>query len=235
MLQGQTGHTALHPDMARGDLPAEDVAVAPVFAWSPARSVSQTRHPALTVALHWGTLLAIIIAVGAMFVRDALEDPGSRQVLLQLHRQLGLLVLIGTAVRIARRIWGGLVDHAANMAAVFRWSAKGAHLLLYALLVSLPLVGWACTSAHGISLALLGMLPLPKLVAPDSELADTLSDYHILLSWALLGLVAIHAGAALWHHYVRKDAVLSAMLPGWYRRRTLPAGARKPSRTEVRT
>jgi cytochrome b561 len=70
------------------------------------------------------------------------------------------------------------------------------------------------TSAHGISLHFLGVIHLPQLVAADSELADTLSDYHIWLSWVLLALVSMHAGAALWHHFVRRDAVLAAMLPG---------------------
>jgi len=168
----------------------------------------------LIVALHWGTVAAILVSVGAMFLRDAIEDTAGRQVLLQIHRQLGLAVLIVVGLRILVRLTRGLADHSAGMSTVMRLAAQGAHILLYSLLVALPLVGWALTSAHGISLNFLGVVHLPQLMAADSELADTLSDYHIWLSWVLLAFVSMHAAAALWHHFVRRDAVLAAMLPG---------------------
>jgi cytochrome b561 len=172
------------------------------------------KHPMLIVALHWGTVAAILASVGAMFLRDAIEDTAGRQVLLQIHRQLGLAVLIVVGVRILVRLTRSLADHSAGMSAVMRLAVRGAHILLYCLLVALPLVGWALTSAHGISFKVLGVVHLPQLVAADSELADTLSDYHIWLSWVLLTLVSVHAAAALWHHFVRRDSVLAAMLPG---------------------
>jgi cytochrome b561 len=157
--------------------------------------------------------VAIVVAVAAMFVRDAVEDRVWRQILLETHRQLGLLVIIGAGVRIAIRLRKGLTDHAPDMAALLRWTAKAAHLLIYGVLIALLLLGWAVTSAHGVSLLFLGSVPLPKVLPADSELADTLTDYHVWLAWALLGLVVAHVSAAVWHHFVRKDGVLRAMLP----------------------
>ena len=55
---------------------------------------------------------------------------------------------------------------------------------------------------------------LPALARVDSELADILTDYHLLGSWILLGVLALHICSALIHHYIFKDEVLSAMLPG---------------------
>jgi cytochrome b561 len=124
-----------------------------------------------------------------------------------------MLVLITAALRLAARLRIGLADHAPGMATVLRRAAEAAHGLLFGLLIALPLVGWALSSAHGITVALLGTVPLPKLVTPDSELADTLSDYHVWLAWGLLVLVGMHVAAAAWHHFVRRDAVLKAMLP----------------------
>jgi cytochrome b len=37
---------------------------------------------------------------------------------------------------------------------------------------------------------------------------------HELVGYLLLALIALHAGAALFHHFVRRDNVLNAMLPG---------------------
>lgn len=174
----------------------------------------RSKHPMLIVALHWGTVMAIVVAVGAMFLRDAVDDAAVRQTLLQVHRQLGLVVMLVAAVRVVVRLTGSLVDHAPDMSAVLRLAAQGAHVLLYGLLIALPLVGWALTSAHDVPLSFLGCVQLPMLVKPDSELADTLNDYHVWLAWGLLGAVAMHAGAAFWHHFVRRDGVLHAMLPG---------------------
>lgn len=175
----------------------------------------RAKHPRLIVALHWGSVMAILVAVGAMFARDALENAAARQFLLQVHRQLGLAVLVVVGVRILARLTKKLVDHAPGMHAIMRLAAQGAHVLLYGLLIALPVGGWALTNAHDISLSFLGVIHLPKLVSADSELADTLSDYHIWLAWGLLAAVAMHAAAAFWHHFVRRDAVLHAMLPGF--------------------
>jgi cytochrome b561 len=176
------------------------------------------KHPALTMALHWGTALALVVAVGAMFLRDATENDTWRLVLLQVHRQLGLLVLAVALWRIGRRFTSRLVQHALDMTAVTRMAATACHIFLYTMLLSLPLVGWAMTSAHGIRLSFLGIVQLPMLASADSEFADTLSDYHIWLAWGLLALVSAHAAAALWHHFVRRDSVLGAMLPTRLRR-----------------
>jgi cytochrome b561 len=147
-----------------------------------------------------------------MFLRDATEDAGYRQILLQVHRQLGLLVLAVALWRIARRFTSRFAQQP-DMTAALRWAATACHIFLYTLLLALPLVGWAMTSAHGIRLTLLGLVPLPMLTGADSELADTLGDYHVWLAWGLLALAGAHAAAALWHHFVRRDPVLLSMLP----------------------
>jgi len=184
------------------------------FVASPARAVTGTRHPALTIAMHWMTVAAIVVAVAVMFVRDAAEDRAWRQLLLEIHRQLGLLVLMAAGLRIAIRLRRGLADHAPDMPAAWRWAAKSAHFFMYGTLIALPLLGWATTNAHGIPLTFLYSVPLPRLLSPDSEAADTLTDYHVWLAWGLLALVLAHVAAAIWHHFLLRDNVLRAMLPG---------------------
>ncbi len=88
------------------------------------------------------------------------------------------------------------------------------HWVIYATVGGEALLGWCVSNAHAVHLKLPGLLPLPDLVGADSELADTLQDYHIWGAWLLLGLLVLHVSAALWHHFVRRDGVLLAMLPG---------------------
>jgi len=167
------------------------------------------------MALHWGTVIVIVAGVSAMFLRDAAEERATRQILLDIHRQVGLLVLIGIGVRIGARLHTPLLDYAAGMPALLRAVARASHFVLYAMLASMPISGWLLSNAHGIRLSLFGILPLPNLIADDSELADTLSDYHLWLAWTLLAFVSLHALAALWHHFIRRDDVLRAMCPRW--------------------
>jgi cytochrome b561 len=175
----------------------------------------RTRHSLLTMALHWGTVLTIVAGVSAMFIRDVAEDSALRQLLLSLHRQAGLLVLIGCIVRLVIRARGQLANHLSNLPAIMQWAAKGTHFVLYVMIAAMPIEGWILSNAHGVSVSLLGLVPLPRLIEDDSELADVLSDYHVWLAWALLAVVLVHALAALWHHFVLKDGVLRAMCPRW--------------------
>jgi cytochrome b561 len=176
------------------------------------RSTDNRQAPA-TIAFHWGTVIAIVIAVVAIYLRNAFEDKAARAILMDLHRQLGMLVLLCVPLRQVIRHIAGHGQFSASMPAILRWAARLSHGVLYAFLLAIPLIGWAVTSAHAVDLRLFGLVSLPGLVAPDSDLADELSDYHAWLSYCLMGLVFVHALAALWHHYVLRDAVLVAMLP----------------------
>jgi cytochrome b561 len=173
-----------------------------------------TRHPALTMALHWGTVAAIIVSVSAMLLRDVLEDDAIRASLLGVHRQLGLAVLLAAGLRVLVRVSRPFANHGGPMPLLMRLAASATHLVLYGLLLALPLVGWALMSAHEMTLSLFGLVNLPPLVQEDADFADTLGNIHVWLAWGLLAVVFAHAAAALWHHHVRRDGVLRAMLPG---------------------
>ena len=87
------------------------------------------------------------------------------------------------------------------------------HGLLYGLLVVIPLSGWLYSSATGVQVVYLGLFPLPDVVPKDKALAALLRSVHVTLNFTLLALVCIHAVAALKHHFVDRDAVLTRMLP----------------------
>ena len=94
-----------------------------------------------------------------------------------------------------------------------RRAAAATHALLYVLMFVIPLSGWIYSSATGISVVYLGLVPLPDLVGKDKRLAAVLKVVHVTLNYTLLALVIVHAGAALKHHLVDHDGVLARMLP----------------------
>jgi cytochrome b561 len=184
------------------------------FATAKPRDFAAQKHHWLTITLHWATVLCIVLAVASVLLREMVEDKFWRQALLETHRQLGMVVLLGVAIRLGVRMRYGMADHMRGLPWPMRMAAQGAHWCLYGLLVAIPLLGWATTNAHNLQLRFAGLIELPALVGVDSEFADELSDNHVLASWALLALVVVHAAAALYHHYVRRDLVFWAMLPG---------------------
>ena len=174
---------------------------------------ARTRHSAVTILLHWSSVLAILLATGAILTREAVEDDAWRNALLDVHRQAGLFVLVALGLRLAVRFAAGMADFTHELPPLLRLAAAAAHAALYAMLLALPLLGWATTSAHGVTLRLFGLVALPAIARKDSDLADTLGDWHLWAAWGLLALVAMHVAAACWHHFGRRDRVLSAMLP----------------------
>ena len=92
-------------------------------------------------------------------------------------------------------------------------AAKFSHALLYVLMFAIPLSGWLMSSAGGFTVTYLGILPLPDLVSKNKALFELLKETHEILNFSLLGVVALHALAALKHHFIDRDASLYRMLP----------------------
>lgn len=86
------------------------------------------------------------------------------------------------------------------------------HLGLYALMIGLPLLGWLTLSAAGKPIPFFG-LELPALIGADKKLAGDLKELHETLAVAGYWLIGLHAAAALFHQYVRRDGTLQRMLP----------------------
>jgi len=181
----------------------------------PARSSGQaalTPLPRRLRVLHWLTVICVVVAAAFILTRDELDGRNVRLWLLEGHRHFGLFVLALFVVRVFVRLRMGRLPPSGEHPWPVRVAAGLTHIALYALLVTLPLLGWALTSAQGKPAHLFGAT-LPNLVAPDEDLADTLQTWHLNAAWVLLGIVCLHIAAALWHHFVMRDGVLRRMWP----------------------
>lgn len=175
-------------------------------------------HPVPVITAHWISALLLVLSFALVLSRELIDGTGLRAWLLDGHRWVGLLIGLATLLRCALRLRHPLADTGADSPAWQRWLASGAHVGLYILLLSLPVLGYLLTNARGqaVNLPLLGALP--ALVSKDLDLADSLEAWHGTAAWTLLALVAAHFAAALWHHRVRRDNVLVAMWPRLARR-----------------
>lgn len=180
------------------------------------------RHPRSIIVFHWAAA-ALVVALAATGMTMTRLAPGSEAqfLLYQVHKSAGIAVLLLSVLRLA---WRLRVPPLPPLAAP-SWRtrlARAAHTGLFALTLAVPLAGWALTSASRfqIPITLPGGFEWPALpflpgLAPAAKasLEPLLAIAHTTLAYALLGLAALHAAAALHHHAVRGDATLRRMLP----------------------
>lgn len=166
-------------------------------------------------ALHWLIFLLVIGLYGLTYGEDFFPrgDPG-RATIWWLHISFGLLLAALVVLRVATRLSLGAPKLPAAMTAMEQKLAHLAHLLLYALLVIIPLLGIVLTWFRGDALTFFGLFTIPSPVAPDKAVAGVIREAHSLCANLILIVAGLHAVAALWHHFIRKDDVLRRMLPG---------------------
>jgi cytochrome b561 len=129
------------------------------------------------------------------------------------HKSTGMLILALVGLRILWRLVNPTPELPSGMAAWERTAARLSDLLLYVLMIALPVTGWIVNSASNVPFRIFWLIPLPAIVAPDKPTAEFAALVHGGL-FALLALVLVaHVGAALRHHYVKRDTVLTRMLP----------------------
>ena len=90
---------------------------------------------------------------------------------------------------------------------------RAGHFLLYALMIAIPLSGWLMSSAKGFQTVWFGVLPIPDLLGKNKELGDLLQTVHMSLNLMFVAVIAGHTGAALKHHFIDRDDILTRMLP----------------------
>jgi len=173
---------------------------------------SDKRFGLLSIANHWLAAMLIIGMLGlGLYMADLPKGPWKGQ-LFGIHKSFGLLVLMLGAARIGWRL-GNTWPGPAGMARPWQLrTARLSHLLLLAMMLSLPLSGWAMSSAGDHPVSFFGLFTLPPLLMADEALAEVMSEVHETLAWTLTALLVLHLGAALRHHFIVHDATLRRML-----------------------
>jgi cytochrome b561 len=163
--------------------------------------------------LHWIIALFVAGLIPAGLTMTRIGEGTMQDRLYDLHRSFGMVLFVLVLLRVAVRRLDGAPAPSADLTALQRITSTGVHHLLYALLILMPLVGWAGMSAYGGDWRIFDLfMPLP--IAPKSEaLSIALFRAHDIGAYLTIGLVTLHTGSALFHALVRRDRVLWRMLP----------------------
>jgi cytochrome b561 len=177
------------------------------------RNEATSRYTDIAIALHWLLAIALVASFCVGLYMSDLKLSPTRIRLFSWHKWAGISILVLSAFRLGWRLAHRPPAEPASMPAWQKNVAAATHGLLYLLFFLVPLAGWAYSSAAGFPVVWFGHIPLPDFVPVDKGLADVLVDVHAVLAYTLAALVALHAGAALQHHFLLKDDVLTRMLP----------------------
>lgn len=166
----------------------------------------------LARVLHW--LMAVMILSMLFIGVGMVASVAWRPVLVDLHRPLGIAILLLVVVRLINRLRHPPPALPSDLP---RWqvlAAKASHLLLYALMFAMPLIGWSMLSAGGYPIVMFAGLQLPPIAPHDAGLYALLRGAHTWLAYLLFATVLLHLGAALMHAWVRRNGVFSSMARG---------------------
>jgi cytochrome b561 len=186
-----------------------------------------------TRLMHWLTAGLMLSVFVLAFSIDRATSQSSHTALLQLHRSVGLTIWVVTLFRLAWRQFAKYPEWPSDMSRTMRVAAMATEYALYALLLAQPILGILQTNAHGDHVNLFFIGQLPALIQKNRPLAHELLSVHKALGFSLLGLIALHVSAALFHHFWRRDDTLTAMLPAAAACRTLKPRADQTRQTDA--
>lgn len=188
-------------------------------------SAPGARYTRVAIVLHW--LIAIML-VSMVFYGWWMEDLrelafagevsfGDVQAAYNWHKTAGITILVLSLGRLAWRLTHRVPPLPVTMTRWEAFAARFTHVAFYAVMIGAPIGGYITASAYGSSFPILlfNEIGLPKLPVPQTEAFQGLAgSIHGAGGWVIFALLALHAGAALKHHFIDRDGVLKRMIPG---------------------
>ena len=162
--------------------------------------------------LHWLLATVIISLVAVGFIMGDIKSESLQGQAYNLHKLFGLLVFGLGIGFILWRLFNTKPSYPPTMPSWEKHAARIVHVLLYLVLLFMPILGFITATAAGYP-PHIGAWVIPSLGIPlDQPLAEFAGELHRIMAWTLITLVAIHTMAALKHHFIEKDNILTRML-----------------------
>ena len=174
-----------------------------------------THYTRTAKGLHWlMTILFFGLLALGFYMHDLPLSPEKLQ-LYSWHKWAGVTAFLLVWFRLFWRIAHRPPALPESMSTLMQRAAHAGHFLLYGLMIAIPLSGWLMSSAKGFQTVWFGVLPIPDLLGKNKETGDLLQSVHMSLNLLFVAVIAGHIGAALKHHFIDKDDILTRMLPDY--------------------
>ncbi len=173
-------------------------------------NISRDHYDAGEIVLHW-MIAVLVLVVGAIALLWGSFRP-YKPMMLNLHALLGLLMYALILLRSIRRLMRPAPRPADGVSALSVALASAVHSLLYFFQIAIPVIGLVSFIWHARTFDL-GFLQFTPVVSAQKAIYQPTQNLHVWLSYAFMALISLHILAALWHQFVKRDGVLSRMLP----------------------
>lgn len=182
--------------------------------------MNTVRYSKTAMLLHWSLAFALAFQIGLGWQFDSLQRGPNLFELYQLHKSVGILILVLSLARLVIRM-AYLRPKPLADAIWSRRAAKLVHGGFYLVLIGGPLTGWLLVSSAKIAVptVLFGILPLPHLPV-DSAAHGVAEALHTQLAWLAIALLLLHVVGALRHQFFKGEDILQRMLPWVLKRKT---------------
>jgi cytochrome b561 len=174
-----------------------------------------THWGALARFFHWTLGLLVIGMLAYGWWMNHIPARADKLFYRSIHADIGYVVLLLMLLRVFWRALNPAPALPADTPAWQRLAAHVSHWALYAVTITVALLGWAHSGAHKPDYAdWFGLFRVPQFTSENRDNSRFLEHWHIYIAYVLMGLVAIHILAALYHHFIRRDRVMTAMIDG---------------------
>jgi cytochrome b561 len=170
-------------------------------------------YPATSKTLHWLVAACVLLTVPVAITMTNVSKGPTQDLLYNLHKSLGILILILMTLRLINRLAAGAPIPDPGIEPWQKTVSSVVHTSLYVLLFAMPIVGYIANSAYGAPTPFFGLFNLPAIVEQNEALSKQLFAIHRWVGWLVTVIVLLHVSAALYHYFARRDTVLQRMLP----------------------
>ncbi|CAN5480720.1 cytochrome b [soil metagenome] len=161
---------------------------------------------------HWAVVALVVAQFAVAWTMPEIGRGTLPVGLVAWHLAIGAAILAIALLRLGWRLSHKAAPPPMTLSPALQLLSRVVHFLLYALLILLPLMGWANASARGWTVTLFGVIPLPALVAKGSALGRQMGDIHGTTAIIFLVVIGLHVAGALYHALVLRDRTLQRML-----------------------
>jgi cytochrome b561 len=170
------------------------------------------RFTRLQRTLHW-IMAVCILAMLFIGVGMASTVAPTYLTLVAIHKPLGILILVLALIRLVARLRYGAPPLPADLPEPMKLAAHLSHYALYALMIAMPLIGWAMLSAAEYPVVIWPGIWLPQILPLDPSLHTLLWNAHFYLAFLFFALILMHLAAGLFHALIRRDGVFDSIGP----------------------